>query len=691
MKDIKTEDKIFRIPKKIMSLDDVNEFTTSAQHFNEFGMYCRYPAGSRSFMNFWKEEKRRCLDGYSIGRDYIPGYFYFYLNYSRIIKVTTKLDTKGSIIYGEDGKPLVERTGGFPDFWDGDYQYFHYLNYAELSNKHAVLLKTRGRGYSFKGGSMLNRNYFLIPKSKSFAIADNKAFLNEGDGILIKAWEIMSFIDENTAWSKKRHYADKSDHRRASYKFNRNGVEYERGYMSEIMGITLKNDPDRARGIRGKLCLFEESGKLPSLLKAWQIARSSFEQDGKTFGLMVSFGTGGTEGANFEGLRELFEHPKGYNILPVYNDWDDNISEDSTCGMFMPQYMNMHGCMDEAGNSLISKAREEIKQERKIILNNTKDRNAYKQFIAEKPEYPREAMMQIEGNIFPTADLLGILAKLEIEKNYEDTLSKGTMILDEQGRVQFKENKDLKMIYNVPIRKTDDADAPIVIFEPPVLDAWNKVPFGVYIASNDPYNHDISIGGSLGSTFILNKLTNRIVAEYTARPELAADYYEQLRRLLIYYNALLLYENEVRGLFDYFESKNSLHLLVEEPALIRDIVRSHKMGNSRKYGMPMTEPIKRWGEGLLKAWLLSPIENNEDDRFLCNMHKIRSIPLLKELVSYNPDGNYDRVMSFIIMMYHIQDSRRYIPEPDKLEEVPVHQSDFFNRPLFQQRNNVFGL
>jgi hypothetical protein len=220
---------------------------------------------------------------------------------------------------------------------------------------------------------------------------------------------------------------------------------------------------------------------------------------------------------------ELFEHPKGYNILPVYNDWDDNISEDSTCGMFMPQYMNMHGCMDEAGNSLISKAREEIKQERKIILNNTKDRNAYKQFIAEKPEYPREAMMQIEGNIFPTADLLGILAKLEIEKNYEDTLSKGTMIIDEQGRVQFKENKDLKMIYNVPIRKTDDADAPIVIFEPPVLDAWNKVPFGVYIASNDPYNHDVSIGGSLGSTFILNKLTNRIVAEYTARPELAAD------------------------------------------------------------------------------------------------------------------------------------------------------------------------
>ena len=45
MKDIKTEDKIFRIPKKIMSLDDVNEFTASAQHFNEFGMYCRYPAG----------------------------------------------------------------------------------------------------------------------------------------------------------------------------------------------------------------------------------------------------------------------------------------------------------------------------------------------------------------------------------------------------------------------------------------------------------------------------------------------------------------------------------------------------------------------------------------------------------------------------------------------------------------------
>jgi len=41
--------------------------------------------------------------------------------------------------------------------------------------------------------------------------------------------------------------------------------------MSSITGITLKNDPERIRGTRGKLVLWEEGGKFPGLLDAWRI------------------------------------------------------------------------------------------------------------------------------------------------------------------------------------------------------------------------------------------------------------------------------------------------------------------------------------------------------------------------------------------------------------------------------------
>ena len=66
-----------------------------------------------------------------------------------------------------------------------------------------AVLKSRQRGYSFKGASMLVRNYELIKGSKNFAVASEQKFLI-GDGLLTKAWEIMDFIDANAEWAKQR-------------------------------------------------------------------------------------------------------------------------------------------------------------------------------------------------------------------------------------------------------------------------------------------------------------------------------------------------------------------------------------------------------------------------------------------------------------------------------------------------------
>jgi hypothetical protein len=130
-------------------------------------------------MKFWMEEARRCKEGYHTGWDYIPGYFYWYLNYSPIFIVESESDIlDGNRVRGK-------RFKDFPKFWDSDYYYYQYLQEAEDSGKHASVLKTRGRGYSFKGGSMLTRNYFLIPGSKSYAMAGEKEYLIN-DGLLTK-------------------------------------------------------------------------------------------------------------------------------------------------------------------------------------------------------------------------------------------------------------------------------------------------------------------------------------------------------------------------------------------------------------------------------------------------------------------------------------------------------------------------
>ena len=153
------------------------------------------------------------------------------------------------------------------------------------------------------------------------------------------------------------------------------GRETEQGYKSDISGITLKNDPERVRGIRGRLVLFEEGGKFPNLETAWRISQPSMEDDdGTAFGLMIAFGTGGTEGASFDGLKTLFYNPEAFNILSFPNIWDDK-AESTKCGYFSPFQLNMEGYdddgnrifMDKDGNSLVDKAIEDILAKRNEV------------------------------------------------------------------------------------------------------------------------------------------------------------------------------------------------------------------------------------------------------------------------------------------------------------------------------------
>jgi len=184
----------------------------------------------------------------------------------------------------------------------------------------------------------------------------------------------MDFIDKHTGWSKQRLVNTRME-RVSGFKVKDEfGKETEQGYMSRIAGITLKNDPERIRGTRGKLVLWEEGGKFPNLLTAWRIEQPAVEtDDGKAFGLMIGFGTGGTEGGSFDGLKELFYKPDAYNVLSFPNIWDDK-AEQTNCGFFVPSWSNMEGhneqgqpLMDPDGNSIKELAIEELIHQRNKI------------------------------------------------------------------------------------------------------------------------------------------------------------------------------------------------------------------------------------------------------------------------------------------------------------------------------------
>lgn len=655
-----------------------DKFRGPALQYLATGHYCQYPEGTSEFFAYWDKQMDRCKYGYTADDgDFISGYNYFYLNFCPIQRIIY------NTITNPDGSTTIKKTRDlqFPDFYDYDYYFFQAVEQAETEGKHLCALKSRRKGYSYKNAAMACRNYYLFAGSKTYIYASNKQYLTE-DGILTKAWDYMDFIDKNTAWGKKRSVNTQMRKRAGFYTKDEYGNEVELGFKSEIIGVTLKDNPDVVRGKAGKLIIFEEAGSFSELGAAWQIARPSVEQDGMAFGTMIAFGTGGDEDSHFETLKDMFYNPDGYNCLGFDNIWDETPS-DKKCGFFIPQYTNMDFrddkgnrlYMDVDGNTLRKKSLEYILTDRRKVIENATNSVAVDRYVAEHCITPQEACLEFGGNIFPKKELQEQLAKIRINKHLSNHKQVGDLVWNTDGSLKWVIKK-LGDITHYPLKRDDDPTGSIVIWEHPVPDA----PIGLYILGVDPYDHDQSGTNSLGSTFVYKRFQSFenyydiIVAEYTGRPQTAEEYYENLRKLAIYYNGRIMYENERKGLFPYFTAKHCDYLLADQPDIISDIIGNSKV--QRKKGCHMNKQIKQWGEGLIKDWL-----NEEQAPGKKNLHNILSEPLLEELISYNDTGNFDRVMALMqVMIYREQLYNLKVKEKKKENKNRV----LFEGPIFTQ-------
>lgn len=655
-----------------------NKFRQPALRFLEVGSYCQYPEGTSEYFKYWDEQMDRCKYGYTADDgDFISGYNYFYLNFCPIQRMIY------TTINNPDGSTKIKKTRDlqFPDFYDYDYYFFQAVEDAEGEGKHLCALKSRRKGYSYKNAAMACRNYYLFAGSKTYIYASNKQYLTE-DGILTKAWDYMDFIDKNTAWGKKRSVNTQMRKRAGFFTKDEYGNEIELGFKSEIIGVTLKDNPDVVRGKAGKLIIFEEAGSFSELGAAWQIARPSVEQDGMAFGTMIAFGTGGDKDSHFETLKDMFYNPDGYNCIEFDNIWDETPS-DKKCGFFIPQYTNMDFrddagnriYMDNDGNTLRRKSVEYILAERRKVIENATNSVAVDRYVAEHCITPQEACLEFGGNIFPKKELQEQLAKIRINKSLSNMKQVGDLVWEADGSLKWVIKKHGDITY-YPLKKDDDPTGSIVIWEHPMKDA----PIGLYILGVDPYDHDQSGTNSLGSTFVYKRFQDFenyydiIVAEYTGRPSTAEEYYENLRKLAVYYNGRIMYENERKGLFPYFTAKHCDYLLADQPDIISDIVGNTKV--QRKKGCHMNKQIKQWGEGLIKDWL-----NEEQAPGKKNLHNILSEPLLEELISYNDTGNFDRVMALMqVMIYREQLYNVKVKEKKKENKNRI----LFEGPIFTQ-------
>ena len=514
------------------------------------------------------------------------------------------------------------------------------------------------------GGGMLAKRFIIgeFENNKSeiqcLVTAADKTKLIGVNQILSVFIDNIDFAAKNTQFASRRL---KSSLQELTWQmgYKKSGSDVSFGSKNSVQGIISGVNQDKLNGSRGVLYIIEEAGIFKDLNDLYGLIRPSVEQGSSVFGEILLYGTAGNEQSDFTAFAEMFYSPEGYNLFGMDNVFDKEGQGRKKCCFFYPVYMNYDdSCIDKDGNSDVTKALFMILMDRYKVKYGSTDINAITKRISQYPITPQEAIIRSQSNMFPITELNNRLNQIDNNPSEYDDVYVGELVQQDDGIVEFKPTND------IPIREFPTKDNKVVgaleIYEMPQKNSEGKIPYDRYGFGLDPFDDDESGTMSLGSIFVMDFWTDRIVAEYTGRPMFANDLYERVRLLCIFYNMKGLYENNLKGIFSYFSQRNCTHLLADTPDYLKDrqLVSSIGFGNKSK-GVRATVPIIKAGFRMIRDWLLKPItkiekdaEGNDIEVTLPNLYNIRNRALIKELIQWNPYGNYDRIMALVQLMLY---------------------------------------
>lgn len=666
-------------------LEDMDYFRPAALHFKEHGCYTLLRPNKNpnsEYMKWLVEERRRCWEGYTRESDgeWVTGYMYWYLNYcpimlSRRVGNTTK----------------ANRVEDFPDVWEGIYWRFHYLNMARSNGHHAIELARRGCSKSYTLASMMSHNFVLGEneaarrRTTTVLTAYQNQYLAVGkDGTLSKFVPMIDFVSANTQFPKLR-LKDSPQEMvwQQGYKDKETGIS--KGSLNLVMGVSSKDDEGKLRGKRGYI-FFEEMGSFPNLLSVYNTVRYGLEDGDAVFGLAFLVGTAAEDASDFSAAKEMLYNPEGYNIQAIPNVYDKLSQGKSSFGYFFPSYINRQGCYNKDGVSDVVAALLEILTKRYDAKYKTNDPATILRVIAEMPITPAEATIKVDANTFPVATLTERLVQLDTNPQELDSIKVGSLEFNKEGKLDYIPTSG-KPIRHFPT-KDNKVHGAIEFFEMPVIDKSTGEPFANrYILGHDPVDNDTAESMSLSSTFVLDLWTDRIVAEYTGRQDYAEDNYEIVRRLALFYGGKILYENNKKGLFSYMAKANSAYLLADTPTSLKDQlhIRTVGYGNAAK-GVNANAHVNQYARELIKRWLvkLVPVQGKEET-MIPNLFYIKSRALLQELISYNEQGNFDRVSSLGMLMI-LREDRNVINRGDFTKQQESTDANYLGNDDFFKTN-----
>lgn len=664
-------------------------------------------------LSYWQTQKRRCIEGYWVEGKWMPGPLYYYVNFHNI------LFEDDSSVAQASGLPwlrdldwemfyIYEECRGFSGF-EGDKKYTCDRKYGpekdlaimlgritkkeadsriyvtarkylrlihdkglgkplyKNSAQHLISIQSRGGGKSYGTSGIINHNYlfdgatdydvYLQRKKERNYIASDTiigAIDTKYTGPLVKkVLHALEMLPGSYKLSSEKTYPSPLlvSHT-GSLAANK---EYQSKTGSLLRHRTFKDNPLAANGTRPNLVAMDEIGFMSNIKEAWAAIEATQQSKQKKNLVIWALGTGGlVSGRAALYAESIFRNPQDYNCL-VFEDIFENRGD---IGYFVPYTKTLNEFKDKPNYITDDKRADLYIKHRRDEAKKSDDPSVYQGEIINGPIVPSEAFLVVEGSYFPVLYLKNHLAEVEGGEcqKYMDSSFKGSLIFNDNGEVDFSTVQDAKPIRSFPLKKNDPKEGCVEVWVKPQKNDDGVVPRGTYIAGMDVVDKARATTSSLPSIVVMNRFTRQIVAEYTGRTDDPNDFYEICRKLLLYYNATGMYEQNLPGLFTYFERKKCLYLLADTPYQLRNS-DTFRQGTNTSKGVNASEKVNQTARDFIKSWLLEKTSLNSDQRVL---ELIYSPAMLTELIMWNNRGNFDRVSSLGMLLWHDATTQMHI-------------------------------
>ena len=682
-------------------------------------------------ITFWGTQKRRCIEGYWHSGKWMPGPLYYYINFHKIL-----FEDESSVSQAI-GLPwlrdidwelflLYEECRGFSGFskdtentCDRKYgpekeisiqlgritkeeaesknyiparEYLRRNHGTDLgkplyknSAKHFISIQSRGGGKSYSTSGICSHN-FLFDGATDYDIYLERKKKKE----YIASDTIVGAIDTKYSDPLIKKCKVAFEHLPGSYKVSdqefhpsplmvsfTGSLMANREYASKTGSLlrhkTFKDNPLAANGTRPNLVALDEVGFMYNIKESWGAIEATQASKQKKNLVIWALGTGGlVSGRAALYAESIFRNPDDYNCLVFKDDYEYR----GDIGYFVPYFKTLNEFKDKPNLITDEEASKKYINHRRTQAKKSNDPSVYQTEIINGPMIPSEAFLIIEGSYFPTLQLKEQLSEIEggKYKKYMESSFKGFLHFDKAGNLDFETIQDIRPIRNYPLGKQEDKRGCIEIWVKPHKNEAGTVPSNTFIAGIDVVDKARATTDSLPCVVVMNRFTRQIVAEYTGRTDDPNDFYENVRKLLMYYNAIGMYEQNLVGLFTYFQKKKSLHLLAETPYQLRNS-DTYREGTNTSKGINATGKVNSTGRDYIKSWLLEQLSTHTDKRAL---ETIYSPAMLKELIMWNPQGNFDRVSALIMLMWI--DVTTHIHTKERVAEVKTFlEDDYFQK------------